>query len=145
MKHIWSVICQSSSIDFEKNLVSLFNCLEEISVVIDKSKAPDNKKIFIPTEFQLVSFWTVEDTSKENSIEMKGELVSPEGEILNSFNNNFKVKSGIPRFRNRTNISGLPVTVEGRYFLKVWQKVNDGDMEQVAEVPLDVRVNYKIM
>ncbi|PKM91494.1 hypothetical protein CVU82_02765 [Candidatus Falkowbacteria bacterium HGW-Falkowbacteria-1] len=145
MKHVWSIICQQSSIDSEKNLLSLFTCIEEMSVLIDKDKVSDGKKIIIPAEFQLVSFWTIEDSSKENNLELKGELVDPDNQILSSFSNSFVVKSGVSRFRNRTNIQGFPVTREGRYHLNVSQKVNGGSYELVAELPVDIKINYQIM
>jgi len=145
MKHVWSIICQKSSIDFESNLLSLFNCLEEMSLVIDRDKISEGERIIIPAEFQLVSFWTVEDSSRDNDLEIKGELVDPAGEILNTFTNRFVIKSGTLRFRNRTNIQGLPVTKEGRYYIKVWQKDSQNNFELVSELPIDVKINYQIL
>lgn len=145
MKHIWSIICQQSSIDSEKNLLSLFSCIEEMNILIDKEKVSDNKKIIIPTEFQLVSLWTVEDSLKENKLELRVDLLDPDNQILSSFNNSFLVKSGSSRFRNRTNIQGLPVSREGRYYLRVSQRVNGGSYNLVSELPIDIKINYQIM
>lgn len=145
MKHIWSVICQKSSIDFENNLVSLFNCIEELTLVVDKEKIPENGRIVIPVEFQLVSSWTIEDSSQDNSLEIKGELIGLDNEILNTFDNTFPIKSGITRFRNRINIQGLPVTKEGRYYIKVWKKDNKGKFILESELPIDIKINYQIL
>ena len=57
MKHVWSIICQQSSIDFENNLLSLYGCIEELNLVVDKDKILQNEKMIIPAKFQLVSFW----------------------------------------------------------------------------------------
>lgn len=146
MKHIWSILCQRSSIDFETNSLSLFDCIEEINVVVDKTKLVQNDKIVIPIEFQLVSFWAVEDSEKDNNLKIKGGLVDSKNKILNSFENSFDVKKGIKRFRNRTNIKGLPITEEGRYYIKVWQWMKKTDkFEIVAELPLDVKLSYQLL
>ncbi|OIO07227.1 hypothetical protein AUJ35_02465 [Candidatus Falkowbacteria bacterium CG1_02_41_21] len=146
MKHIWSIICQKSSIDFENNLLSLFNCVEEMNLVVDKDKVSSREKMLIPAEFQLISFWVVEDSSRDNNLEIKGELIDPDNKILNTFNNSFTIKSGASRFRNRTNIQGLPITKAGRYYLKVWQKNNSkADFKLVAELPIDIKINYQLL
>ncbi|MFH1315640.1 MAG: hypothetical protein ABIH67_04570 [Candidatus Uhrbacteria bacterium] len=146
MKHIWSIICQRSSIDFETNSLSLFDCVEEVSAVVDKTKLAQNDKIIIPVEFQLVSFWAVKDSEKDNDLKIKGEFVDSKNKILNSFENSFNIKKGIKRFRNRTNIKGLPITEDGRYYLKVWQWTeNKNKFEMVAELPLDVKLSYQLL
>lgn len=146
MKHIWSILCQKSSIDFESNLLSLFDCVEEMNLVLDKEKVSNNDKMIIPAEFQLVSFWAVQDSSDTNSLEMKGELVDPDNQVLNTFSNSFVIKKGISRFRNRTNIQGLPVTKEGRYYFKVWQRSNnEKDFKLVSELPIDIKINYQLL
>lgn len=144
MKHIWSVLCQKSSIDVETNLLSLFNCVEELSLTLENTEALKNNLV-ISTEFQLVSFWARESAETENSLEIEGELIDAQGKVLNKFNNNFPVKQGVLRFRNRTNIQGLPITGPGRYLLRLKQKNEQGDWLIVTELPLDVKINYKLM
>jgi len=144
MKHIWSVLCQRSSIDIESNLLSLFSCVEELSLTLENTEAL-KKNLVIQTEFQLVSFWAREQAVEESSLEIEGELIDPQGKALNKFNNNFPVKKGVLRFRNRTNIQGLPITGPGRYLLRLKQKDEQGNWLVVAELPLDVKINYKLM
>ncbi len=145
MEHVWSILCEKSSIDTDSNLLSLFSCLEEISVVVDKEKmVAKGNKFVIPANFQLVSFWTINDSSQENSLTTKVELIAPDGAVLNQFNNSFKVKPGASRFRNRANIQGVPVVGEGRYYLKLWHQT-DKDYKLVASLPLDVKISYKLM
>jgi len=146
MKHIWSVLCQKSSIDKESNLISLFDCVEEINLVIDQAKAPKNDKIIIPIEFQLVSFWVFEDINKikDNVLEIKIELLDPDKKLLGQFENKFKIKKGISRFRSRITIKGLRITKKGRYTYKVRGK-DEGEKgyKVVAELPLDLKLAYK--
>jgi len=145
MKHIWTVLCQKSSIDIDTNLLSLFDCIEELSLVIDRTKAPESNLV-ISAEFQLVSFWTVENPQQENELEIRGELLDPNGKILNKFENKFAIKKGILRFRNRTNFQGLPITAAGRYMIKIMQKKeNKEEFEIVTELPLDINISYKLL
>ena len=146
MKHVWSIICQQSSIDFENNLLSLYGCIEELNLVVDKDKILQNEKMIIPTKILLVSFWSVADSSRDNNLDVKGEFIDPKGKVLNTFNNSFIVKSGAIRFRNRTNIQGIPVTGEGRYYLRVWQKNSHNQkFDLVAELPIDIKINYQLL
>lgn len=144
MKHIWSVLCQKSSIDVETNLLSLFSCVEELSLTLDSSEALKNN-IVVPTEFQLVSFWAREQAEEESSLEVEGELIDAQGKVLNKFNNKFAIKKGVLRFRNRTNIQGLPITGPGRYLLRLKQKDEQGEWPVVTELPVDIKINYKLM
>lgn len=144
MKHIWSVLCQKSSIDIENNLLSLFECIEELNLVIDKTKTPQGERLIIPLGFQLVGFWITEDNTKENILDIRVELLDPDKKILNHFENNFSVKKGISRFRNRTNIQGLPVTKSGRYSFNVMQKKEgEKDYKVVSEIPIDINITFK--
>jgi hypothetical protein len=144
MKHIWSVLCQKSSIDVDTNLLSLFSCVEELSLTLESTEALKNNLV-IQTEFQLVSFWAREQAEKESSLEVEGELIDAQGKVLNKFNNNFPVKTGVLRFRNRTNIQGLPITGPGRYLLRLKQRNEQGEWLVVTELPLDIKINYKLM
>lgn len=141
MKHIWTVLCQKSSIDFETNLLSLFNCIEEMTLTIDKSKAPSGNLI-IPAELELVSYWLVEEKNKENSLNIKGELLDPENKILNTFEKSFPISKEILRFRNRIHIQNLPITKAGRYKFRIYQKDIKNVFRMVTELPLDINMIY---
>ena len=49
------------------------------------------------------------------------------------------------RFRNRVNIQGLPITTEGRYFIRVSQKERTSKKYKIiTELPLDIKISYKL-
>lgn len=143
MENVWAIICEKSSIDSQSNLLSLFNCIEEIKIEIDKEKMPQNDKIIIPINLQIISLWLVKDFTKDNSCEIKLELIDPAGKALNEFINVLQVAKGEKRMRNITNVQGLQITEEGRYYYKISQKKSDKFVE-VAKLPLDVNLSYKI-
>ena len=75
MKNIWSIICEKSSIDSETHILSIFNCIEEMKIEVNKEKMPQSDKLIIPVSFQLISLWHVKDSAKENNLEVKIALV----------------------------------------------------------------------
>lgn len=144
MKNVWSIICSNSSIDSQTNLLSLFNCIEEVKLEIDKSKISKNNKLVIPANLQLVSLWTINDFSKENTLNIKLELIDPVGKTLSDFSSTLKSKKGDKRLRSITNIQGIPITKNGRYYYRISQKKGD-KLEVVSETPLDINLSYTIL
>lgn len=144
MKNIWSIICEKSSIDAQTNLLSLFNCVEEIQLTIDKEKMPKSDKLVIPFSLKIISFWTIEDSSKDNLAEIKIDLMDPKGKILNEFPVTLKAKKGEKRLRSITNIQGIQITEGGRYCYKILQKKGT-KFEVASETPLDINLSYKIL
>ncbi|OIO06652.1 hypothetical protein AUJ26_00080 [Candidatus Falkowbacteria bacterium CG1_02_37_21] len=144
MKNIWSIICEKSSIDAQTNLLSLFNCVEEIQLTIDKDKMPKSDKLVIPFNLQIISFWIIKDSSKDNLTEIKIDLVDPKGKILNEFLVTLKAGKGEKRLRSITNIQGIQITEGGRYYYKVLQK-KGAKFEVASETPLDINLSYKIL
>lgn len=100
----------------------------------------------VPVEFQLVSFWTVENQSGESVLKIRSEIEDPKGKILQNFEKDFSIKKGVMRFRNRTNIQGMPITEAGRYIIRMMQKKEGKkEFETIAELPVDIKISYKIM
>lgn len=147
MKHIWTVLCQNFSIDKETNLLSLFNCVEELTVKIDRTKITniDKSDIFINMNIQLVSFWSIENPEKDSVLRTKAELLDPEGKLINEFPREINVKRGPLRFRSIINIRGMKIKKEGRYILKMTHRGdNDRNFKTVAELPLDIKLLYTL-
>lgn len=143
MENVWAIICEKSSIDSQTNLLSLFNCIEEIKIEIDKEKMPKNDKLVVPINLQVISLWLIKDLTKENSSEIKLEFIDPKGKVLNEFINILKVPTGEKRMRNIANIQGLQITEEGRYYYRISQKKSNKFIE-VVKLPLDINLSYKI-
>ena len=81
---------------------------------------------------------------KDDILGTKIELLGPDKKILGISKNEFNIKEGVPRFRNRIKIKGLRVSKEGRYTFNVWGKSGDEKKHKlVAELPLDIKIVYK--
>ncbi len=145
MKHIWTVICEKSSVDKETNLLSMFNCIEQMNLTLDKEKVFKKEGLIVKVDLQLVSFWIIENHNKENILEFKVEIISPDGNSLSSYINKVNIAKGILRFRNIVNIRTFKIAGEGRYKIKMMYKKEKGkDFIPVAELPLDVKILYKL-
>ncbi|MFA5248971.1 MAG: hypothetical protein WC397_00365 [Candidatus Paceibacterota bacterium] len=143
MNHIWSILCQNSSVDEETKSLSIFNCLEQGEITIKKDDLEKRDRIIIPIAFELISLWTVDEQDKDNKLEIKIELLDPDGSLLNSSENIFDVKENFPRLRSRIKLNGLSVTKNGRYTFKVSQKDQvQKKFKTVANIPLDIKLQY---
>ena len=144
MKHIWSILCQNSSVDDATKRLSIFNCVEELGLTIDKSKSPKDGNLVLPITFQLISFWILEDKNTGNSLDIKVELFDPAKQLLSSFQKKFNIPYAVPRFRSIMNINGIKITKEGRYIVKVSQKENrENNFEIISNLPIDVKIAYQ--
>ena len=143
MKNAWTILCQSSSIDFESNLISAFNCIEELKLVFTKPRLNESEKTVIKTNLQLISLWTISNPESENTLDLKTEIIDPNGQALHDFKNNIPIKKGIKRFRNRINVQSIPITSSGRYYINTWL-IKDNKFSLVAELPIDIDVSYKL-
>jgi len=141
MKHIWTILCQNSSRDSNTNLLSIFNCLEEIILKIDISKTLKKDEFSLPISMQLVSLWSINNQNKDNTLDISVEMLDPDGKLLNTFTKKFDVKSGFKRFRSILNIQRIKITRAGRYIIRMKQKqVGEKDFNVVEELPLDIKV-----
>lgn len=143
MKHVWSVLCQKSSIDFENNLVSLFECIEEVNLVFNNTKNATDEKIVIPVDWQLVSYWTVDENEKEKFLNLKIEFIDPSGNCLNNHEYKMDIKEGMKRLRGRMTINGFQVTKSGRYLCRISRMIENNFL-LLSELPVDININYNL-
>ena len=144
MKHVWTILCQNSSVDSNTNLLSIFNCLEELKLDIDTHKAPKTDELVIPLGAQLVSLWAIENQNEDNVLETRVEMLDPNNKPLGKFDQRMDVKKGPSRFRSIMNIQQIKITKEGRYTVRMQQKKKGKeDFGVVAELPLDIKISYK--
>lgn len=140
MKHIWSVLCENSSIDSETNVISLFRCIEQLDITLPKGLT---KKV-APISFELVHLWHTSKTNQDRNFEVRIELYDPENKKINEFPGYFTFPKNKRRMRTRMVMKGLPVTSMGEYTFKIGLK-EEGQKQykEVAEIPLDITLGYK--
>jgi len=138
MKHIWSIICQNSSIDRDSNSLCLLNTVEEITIKNASRSDMVGKKQVLPISFEIVSLWQISDANK-GALNIVGEFVDPSGKLLDTYERKIDIPVGFGRFRNRIKINGFSITGPGIYWIKI--KRNDKKKsELVAELPIEVKI-----
>ncbi|MFA5746756.1 MAG: hypothetical protein WC926_01610 [Candidatus Paceibacterota bacterium] len=143
MNHVWSVLCQNSSVDEETKLLSIFNCLEQVEITVKKEDIENKGKVIVPILSELISFWTIDGQKEGDKLEMKIESLDPSNNLLYSAEKTFDINKNFPRFRSKIKLQGLPVTKSGRYFFKISQKDKiQKKFKTVATLPLDVDLRY---
>lgn len=140
MQHIWSVLCKSSVIDQDTNLITLRDCLEQLNVTITKKQ----EKNVVPIEFELINLWYNDKSDEDKKFEVKIELYDPKNEKIHEFSGLFLFPQDKKRMRTRMQMKGLPVTFTGKYIFKVRLRAEDRKpYKEITEIPLDVTVEYK--
>jgi hypothetical protein len=130
-QHIWSVACESSSIDYETQRVSLLNLLESITVFCD-SEAPIN----LPMNFEVVSNWLRTDQNQPEKGIARIYMIHPSGETGPKIDIELDLSAN-PILRTRVKINVIGLTGPGKYIFNVdIQDTGEGKWKTVADIPL---------
>ena len=135
-RHIWTVLCESSVVDKDTNIVSLFNALERITL-IDLPEEED-WPINVPVNFHLVTLWLRShlETPEESRARVTIEGVDQAKRVFEPYGIN--LTGDFIRFRQIVRFSGLQLGGLG----VVWFIIELGegdDWKEVARVPLEIR------
>jgi len=147
MKHIWSVLCEKSIVDAQKNTISLIDVLEQLNVSIpsDNIAKIDEGPITIQVNFELVSFWMKDEDKQEKDEEVivSIEAYGPDNRKLKSFDQSIKIPAGYKRIRSRSLFTGLSIFESGVHKIKIKFRDNEqgGELRVVAELPLDIALS----
>ncbi len=141
MKHIWSIACNRSSIDCDSNLLSAFECLEEMSIAADKDIISSGGSLALPAEFYLITLWLVEEDKGEEK-KIRWEFIDPTDKVLSRLDKTIQATAGVKRLRNRIKVGGLPLTSSGRYCLRLSHWVAKKYVP-LSEIPVDINIEYR--
>ena len=134
IQHVWSVICQSTSIDTDTNRISMFNVLESLTIF---SQA--DEPVTLPISFEIFSLLTRSEPDQPSKGRLRVYYRHPSGEATSPFEVSIDLSHAI-YFRSRVRSQGLALTSPGRYlFLVEVQDEGDDAWRIVAELPLLVR------
>ena len=142
IRHVWSILCSSSSIDETSNNISLFTVLEQLSVS-PRSARPEvdaTERVTLPLNSEIITLW--ERMSDEPQIgHFKVRIVSPQDVELYKGPPAVLTLSDVskPRLRTRIQVGGFPYVGPGRYSVRIQQQTGDtgrGRWKEVAQLPL---------
>lgn len=144
VKHIWSVLCRSTSVDSKTNNISLFDVFESLKVSLSipkQEKVPPLKKINLPVDYQIVSLW-VHDQEKENKIRTRIIFKNPKGEKTSLVDKDLILPADKKRMRNIIKIQGIALEESGTYTFEIMVKTDkDKKFKSVAKLPLEIVIN----
>ena len=139
IRHIWSVICQSHSIDKESNNISLFNVLEQVKfsptpVAADYDEADF---VMISLSFEFVSLWERlgDDETEQTSVRLV--VHDPDGKRVGPDERQMSFSVEKARQRTIVRVASFPYSKPGRYEFSIEQE-SGGRWNSVALVPLTV-------
>jgi hypothetical protein len=139
VRHIWSVVCQSSTIDQDDNSLSINNVLDTINIRLDEGKQKSTKFV-IPLNFEVVSLLSNVKSEQETRVEIKVVILNPNMDKLGDFTTPIIIPSGKKRMRSRIKMSGLPIKGQGDYVVLVSIKTEeDKEFKNVADLPFEVK------
>lgn len=153
IKHIWSVLCQSSVTDVASNTMSLFNTIEQFTIDITPPKDPielkkfeenSKKSLSVQTQFEIVTLWQRMVLGKGIDGDVEMELIDPKGVSLMKMTYSLHFPEDKKRMRHRMVVAGINVTVSGEYVFKIrLREPEQMGFVEVADIPLDVVINKK--
>jgi len=146
IKNIWSIICRSSSVDIDTNIISLFEIVEEITITsnLNTPNQISERSNIVPFPFELVSFWErFTDVKDVLSLKMKISVVNPSEEEKEQAQLSFNFPVGKKRMRVRIKVPGLSFTKYGLYTFKIYLE-EDNKFNLVQEIPLEIKSEVKI-
>ena len=118
----WGMMCSLSSLDQERNNISMFNIIDQLNVS-STFFAHDKQSISLSLPHELIIAWrrvlpvTLDDSDFEGDVVV--ELIDPEERVLHSVTMPIILRATVRRTRQRIDMQGVPITVPGDYCYRI--------------------------
>jgi len=131
IQHVWSILCQSASIDVQTNNVSLFNVMENI--VVPSQPSPEKPLVL---SCEIISLWAREKIDEPANGQLQVNFVNPDGRDSQSIILDIDLTKS-PLHRTRLTIGALPITTTGRFEFRIdYRLMGEENWLTVARLPL---------
>jgi len=147
-KCVWGLLCSISSIDQERNNISLFNVIEQFNIPIDffTKQKEEGKPLLAMYPHEVVLCWRrtldIAISNEEILADSKIKTVDPSGKILHETLAPLKFPSGIKTLRSRFIMQGIMASSTGMYVHQVQIKLpNQDEFKTVLEIPFEITTN----
>jgi hypothetical protein len=142
MELAWAVLCRSSSIDRDSNILSLLNVVDGIDFSPSDDDTPDENIPSLPIEVTAVSLWWRSDLNTEESGYQRVLVKKPDGSFFDLPSHEIKINlaGNSRRFRSRVHFGALPYAGTGLYQFIIQyrsQETND-EWQDAGSVPLEI-------
>jgi hypothetical protein len=136
IEHVWSVVCNNSSIDEESKTISLLNVLEQLVIYTD---ATDD--LNLPIQLEVFSLWTREEVD----MPAKGKMQVQFCDDKNACTKQAEIEIDLSQAvfcRTKMKLFGLKLKGAGRYkFIVELSEDAGATWKKVASLP--VQINYE--
>ena len=145
-KCVWGVLCSMSSIDQERNNISLFNIIEQFNIPTDffTQQEKEKKNLIFPLSYEVVLCWrrTLDTIISDEEIlaDFKIKTVDSVGKVLQETLSPLRFPKGIKRLRSRFIMQGMMISSVGDYVHQIEiRSPNQKDFRKVLEIPFEIR------
>lgn len=147
IKCVWGIVCSQSSIDQQKNNISLFNVIDQLNIPKDefvKVIKEGKEGMMVQESHEIVTMWrrTIDPQLYDTDIEteMNISFVDPDGNVVNEAKAPMKFEAGKRNLRFRVQNNMFKVTKRGDYIYRIEIKQPGSNIFTKAfEIPLHVQ------
>lgn len=140
---VWGHLCSLTSIDQERNNVSLFNVIEQLNLpakLFEDAKKAKNVAIISLNYEVVLNFRRIVsiDVSDPIGVEMKLSLIDPTGKAIQETILPIAFNPGSKRLRTRVRMKTFTLTTEGDYVYRVdIKETPESDFITVLNIPIE--------
>lgn len=146
---MWGVVCSLSSIDQQKNNISLFNVITQLNVPksdFEKVKQGGHKGLTIVTPHEVVvmfrRIFAQGVGSDELNIDVKVSFVDPNGQTIGEVLAPIKFLPNVKTHGHRINFNNFTIHGEGDYEYRVSiMERGEKDFTEIYAIPLSVEAS----
>ncbi len=141
LKYRWGIISQDSVIDQATNNLSILNVLEELRVQVPIEAMDALRRgevILAPIKHHLTTEW-LNESDDLVGYTLRVTIIAPDLKEIGNILQEFNAPKGSKRVRVIQKMESLPLSVPGRYLLKLAVKENhNSSFRHIDEVPVDI-------
>ncbi|MDD4902753.1 MAG: hypothetical protein PHE24_06500 [Patescibacteria group bacterium] len=139
MKNIWSAIFSKAVVDSTTNSLSLFDCIDEITVKFANAEDLSKPSKNIPIVLTIISLWVDENVANKRKFDYTIEIIDPQNKKIGEFSSSPIFEEGKKRLRTITQTNGMQLTSEGEYIIVVKYKMESEKFNVASKIPVDVK------
>lgn len=139
---VWGMLCSFSSIDQERNNISLFNIIEQFNLPAQlfTEQLKQNRPLTIAYEYEIVLLWRrvldIKISDDEIIKDLKIKTIDSSGKVIQELVVPLKFLKGKKSLRLRIGSPGLTFTRQGDYVLRIeMEGLDDSEFEKMIEIP----------
>jgi len=147
-KNIYLLLARDVSTDSNDNMNSIIKIIDKFNINVDKQDIEKQKLVWgesiiiLPVSYAIASLWLLDKKSEqESTVKVKISIFDPKGKDLGGPEQSLKLPVGSDRVSLNFNNQGMPITKDGKYFIKAQLRIADkivGD----ADYPYEVDVKW---